>query len=163
VPMKGFELAKSRLSARLPPARREAVARALFTRVLGALGETPGLASVAVVTQDAAVAAQAAAAGALVYPDPPGARRLGDVVDAGLDALCARGLARGLVVMGDLPLATPEALARFIAAAPANALAMVPDRDGRGTNAMLLPLPRVFGTRFGEPGSGGLHRAAARE
>ncbi len=161
VPAKGFELAKSRLADALAPEARAELAARLLGHVLAELEATSRLDAVAVITGSDDVAAFASARGALVLRDPPGARRLGPVIDHGLDALHARGATRALVVMADLPHLTAAAITRAIDAAHHDELLLVPDHEGSGTNVLHVPLPRRFPMRFAEARSGDLHRAAA--
>ena len=70
LPVKRFELAKSRLRDALAPEQRRELAHAMAADVLDALGSASGLDGVVVVTNDAAVRAHAASAGAEVLGDP---------------------------------------------------------------------------------------------
>ncbi len=63
----------------------------------------------------------------------------------------------------DLPRVSPEALAKVVdvlAATPPPLVAIVPDRHGRGTNALLLAPPDVIDVCFGGD-SHAAHVAAA--
>lgn len=65
-----------------------------------------------------------------------------------------------LILHADLPLVTPAALKRLVAASPeAPSATIVRSRDG-GTNAMLLRPPGRFALAYG-PNSGTLHEHAA--
>ena len=65
------------------------------------------------------------------------------------------------MLFADLPLLTRHDV-ELLAAAPAETIAMAPDRHGTGTNALSLPLPaaRGFTFCFG-PDSFALHHAEA--
>lgn len=162
LPVKRLDLAKTRLAERLGADARVRLAERLFAHVLATLEETKRFSRIAVITADASVEARARARGALVFPDPPGAARLGAVVDAGLDALAALGARSAVVVMADLPRLEPSALCAFLDDAREGEALLAPDREGSGSNLLYLPLPRPFATRFAEPRSGELHEAAAR-
>src|SRR5207245_486708 len=79
------------------------------------------------------------------------------------DAVLARGATALLVVPGDLPLVTPEAIETLIATGRrrGGSVVVAPARDGRGTNALLLSPPDALDFSFG-PDSAQRHIAAAR-
>ena len=149
VPAKGFERAKGRLAAGLDPVARSAVARALLARVLTALTSRP-LSGILVLTNGEGPAALAREVGAEVLPDA-GPLPLAALVDAGLRSLAARGAARALVVMGDLPFLTGSDVDLMIAALDRAEVVVAPDREGRGTNALGLTPPNRVATCFGHP------------
>jgi 2-phospho-L-lactate guanylyltransferase len=153
VPARSFRTGKSRLGR--GPARA-AIARALFDRVVGVAASA--LDGVLVCTDGADVAAAARAHGAEVLLDD-GPMPLGRVVDRGLAALPA---GPALVVMADLPLLGPSHLEDLVAALDAADLALAPDRDQLGTNALALRVPAGFATCFGNTDSFPRHLAAAR-
>lgn len=162
VPVKRLELAKMRLAERLDREARARVAARCFAHVLACLQACDGFSRVAVITADPVVAARARARGAVVLADPPRAGSLGEVVDAGLDALAARGETSAVVVMADLPRLDVPALRAFLDATREGEALVARDAAGSGSNLLYLPLPRPFATRFAEPESGALHGEAAR-
>jgi 2-phospho-L-lactate/phosphoenolpyruvate guanylyltransferase len=161
VPVKRLDLAKTRLADALSPETRARVAGRLFAHVLSCLEQTNRFSRIAVITADETVAERALARGAYVLADPCGAPSLGAVVDAGLDALAELGETSAVVVMSDLPRLHARALCDFLDATRRGEALLAPDRDGRGSNVLYVPLPRPFGSRFAEPRSGELHRLAA--
>lgn len=158
LPVKSFGAAKQRLAGALGAGSRQALAQAMFSDVLASLRRVPGLDAVAVVTADRV--AESAALGERV-------RVLRDTEQAGqspaaligiryaLDA----GFGRVLLVPGDTPLLDPAEVADLLERSPA--IAIVPDRHGTGTNALLLSPPDVFEPSFG-PESFARHTSAAR-
>jgi 2-phospho-L-lactate guanylyltransferase len=64
-----------------------------------------------------------------------------------------------LAVPGDCPALDPGELAALLGAS--EAIVVVPDRHGSGTNALLLAPPTAMAPSFG-PGSRERHEAAAR-
>jgi 2-phospho-L-lactate guanylyltransferase len=125
--------------SRLPAAVRVEVALAMLEDVLEAAVAHAG--RVRLVTDDPAAAAVAAALGVEVTADPSAGQ--GPAVEAalaGVEGPC-------LVVNADLPCATPDALARLVALAPA----FVAAADGT-TNALALPDRTWFAPLYG-PGS----------
>jgi 2-phospho-L-lactate/phosphoenolpyruvate guanylyltransferase len=154
IPVRSFSTGKSRLGV-LGAGRRD-VARALFQHVHGVAAACPLLDGVLVATDDEAVGAIARD---ILLDD--GRQPLSAVVDRGLEALVALGAQAAVVVMADLPLLTPSDLARMIAALDDADVALAPDRDHLGTNALALRLPGPP-TCFGNPDSYLRHVAAAR-
>jgi 2-phospho-L-lactate guanylyltransferase len=67
-----------------------------------------------------------------------------------------------VLLPGDCPLLDPRELDRLLTALPASYVAIVPDRHGTGTNALVLAPPSAIEPAFGE-GSCARHVAAARQ
>jgi len=149
VPVKAFAAAKARLAPELGAAARAALARTMATRVLGAAAPLP----VAVVCDDAEVAAWAAQHGAMVLPEP--GRGLNGAVEAGVARLARAGAAEVVVAHGDLPLAR-----RLVPLAGLGGVTLVPDRRDDGTNVVCVPTGTGFRFHYG-PGSFARHRAEA--
>lgn len=145
LPVKDFARAKTRLAPLLDaPARAEA-ARQMFLHVLAVVTDA-GLPAL-VITDGDAPAALARARGAQVLTDPPDAARLGDVVDAGLGHLDARGARDVLVLMCDLPQLTAADLAAMLSLDAVSVAA--PDVAEAGTNALRVRLDGRRPTAFG--------------
>jgi 2-phospho-L-lactate guanylyltransferase len=160
LPVKRFELAKTRLQDALDPDARRALARAMVADVLDALLGSPVLDGVIVVTNARAVAEFAGAAGARLLRDPHESGQSAAAL-VGIEHAIADGYERVLLVPGDCPAldgAAIEALLR--AAPPPPSVTAVADRHGEGTNALLLAPPAVIEPGFG-PGSLERHRARA--
>jgi len=149
VPVKAFAQAKQRLAPALDPAAREALARAMAATVLEAAG---GLRT-AVVCDDEAVRAWAEEQGAEAIWTP--GLGLNGAVEAGIAHLARRGVDRVVVAHADLPLATDLAWV-----ADTDAVTLVPDRHGDGTNVCGVPTAAGFSFAYG-PGSFAAHRAEA--
>ncbi len=165
VPVRALEGAKSRLGAQLDAEERQALVLALFERVLEAARGTAGVGRVIVVSPDGEVLRRAARAGALPLRQQSGDLNAGLVQAADLAA--AMGVAAVLVLPADLPAINPAEVRRLVESASASArpgrplVALVPDRHGGGTNALLVSPPRAIPFRFGE-GSRSLHATEAR-
>jgi 2-phospho-L-lactate guanylyltransferase len=154
VPVKAPGAGKTRLAGVLDDAaRRDLVAR-MLRRVIAAAGAVAG-AEVAVLGPSRH--GLAATLRLLDDPGPDLNAALGAALPVALDAGCDRLV----FVSGDLPLVTTAEIAA-LADAPADTLAIAPDRVGTGTNALSLPLPQARAFRFGYgPGSFERHRAEA--
>lgn len=163
LPVKRFEAAKQRLSGAVaPPSRRAALARAMVADVLDALAACVAIERTIVVTADARARALAHGHAATVLPDP---REDGQSAAArlGIAHALAEGCERVVCVPGDCPALDAYELQEMLASAPAGALrsvAIVPDRHGTGTNALVLTPPDAIAPAFG-PGSFERHRALA--
>ena len=158
LPVKGFGQAKTRLRERVPDGPRAGLAEAMVRDVLGALGQVDGLGGVIVVTAEPVAAVLARAAGAEVVHDPAEAGQSA-AVGLGVARALERGADRVLAVPGDCPALDPGELAALLVAP--EAVVIVPDRHGSGTNALLLAPPTAIAPAFG-PGSRARHEAAAR-
>lgn len=158
LPVKGFGQAKTRLRERVPDGPRAGLAQAMVRDVLSVLGRVEGLDGVIVVTAEPVAAELARAAGAEVVHDPAEAGQSAAVA-LGVARALERGADRVLAVPGDCPALDPGELAGLLSAA--EAIVVVPDRHGSGTNALLLAPPTAMAPSFG-PGSRERHEAAAR-
>jgi 2-phospho-L-lactate guanylyltransferase len=138
VPVKRFSEAKVRLAPALRPEERAALAREMATAVVRAAQPLP----VAVVCDDADVAAWAAAGGAQVIWEP--GRGLNRAVASGVEQLAAAGVARVVVAHGDIPYATGLA-----ALAEGDGILAVPDRRHDGTNVLVVPATAGFRFSYG--------------
>jgi 2-phospho-L-lactate guanylyltransferase len=158
LPVKSFGAAKQRLAETLGAGFRQALAQAMFSDVLSSLRRVQEIDAIAVVTADRA--AESAASGDRV-------RVLRDTADAGhseaarigIEYALTGGYERVLLIPGDTPLVRPGELTALLASP---SLAIVPDRHGTGTNALLLVPPNAIAPSFG-PGSRERHVAAAEQ
>jgi 2-phospho-L-lactate/phosphoenolpyruvate guanylyltransferase len=165
IPVGALDGAKSRLGAVLDAEERHELALRLADATIRSAVATPGIAETLVITPDDTVRAVAMAAGAR----PVLQRSRG--LNAGLREARAEALAGGatamLILPTDLPRVSPAALGVLLAtlgdgdgAGPL--VALVPDRHGRGTNALLLAPPDVIDVSFGGD-SHAAHAAAAAD
>ncbi len=165
VPLRSLEGAKSRLGGSLDAEERQALVTGLLDRTIHAAGGVEPIESVVVVSPDPAVLKTAAAAGATPV------RQADDGLNEGLRAAARWAIADGatalIVLAGDLPAISAEAIAAVVAGASAAAepdralVALVADRHGRGTNVLLVSPPDAIPFRFG-PGSRAAHLAEAQ-
>jgi 2-phospho-L-lactate guanylyltransferase len=164
VPIRALEGAKSRLGGALDAEERQDLVRLLLERTLAAAGLVPEIEAVLVVSPDPAILALAGANGARVV------QQRGDGLNEGLDEALVAALAGGatavLVLAGDLPSVSDTSIGEIVATAAAAAsraraiVVVVPDRHGRGTNALLLSPPDAIRFAFGID-SRVAHQAAA--
>ena len=143
VPVKALDRAKQRLAPVLDAADRRRLVRAMCDDVLATLGTVRGLAGIAVVTRERDLV-------------PAGMRRIEDRGD-GLNAALARaaavleseGATTILTIAADVPLSSRDEIERVLAAGRNAPIVIVPDRQGRGTNALLLSPPSRMAPAFG--------------
>lgn len=150
VPVRTFEGAKSRLGAVLDAEERRDLVERLLRRTVRAAVATRGIAAVIVVSPDPEVLAVAGAEGAT--PLTQRSRGLNPALGEARDAATAAGATRLLVIPADLPEITAGDLAVVLDAGDrvgAPSVVLVPDRHGRGTNALLLTPADVIDPAFG--------------
>lgn len=160
VPVGALDAAKSRLGAVLDAEERRDLVVRMLVRTVEACLATPGIDETLVISPDLDALAIAAAAGARTMRQRTQGLNAG-LAEARDDAL-AGGATAVLVLPIDLPLVTPKALEALLAADAAEPVlvALVPDRHGRGTNALLLRPPSAIAFAFGGD-SRDAHAAAA--
>jgi 2-phospho-L-lactate guanylyltransferase len=178
VPVKRFAAAKRRLAAGIADERREALVEAMLEDVLEAIGEARTIDRTIVVSDEPRAGEAAKAAGAEVVPDPGDGRGApsdtaaagggsgspghSNAALAGIARAEAEGASCVVLLPGDCPLLDPRELDRLLTGVPGRYVAVVPDRHGTGTNALVLSPPGAIGPAFGE-GSCARHVAAARQ
>jgi len=159
LPVKRFELAKTRLREQLQPDQRRRLAEAMVTDVLSVLVATADLEAV-VVTNERAVAVLADSYGVSVLEDPSESGQSGAAL-VGIAHAIAAGFERALLVPGDCPALDAAALRTLLdRVSVPPAMTIVADRHGSGTNALLLTPPDVIEPGFG-PDSFERHRRRA--
>jgi 2-phospho-L-lactate guanylyltransferase len=163
LPVKRFASAKQRLAPGIDEERRRALVEAMLSDVLEAIGGARMVERTILVSGDpiAQEIAAGAAAAVDVVPDPADE---GHVVAAlaGIARAEADGASCVVLLPGDCPLLDPRELDRLLTGVPGEYVAVVPDRHGSGTNALVLSPPSAIRPSFGE-GSCERHVRAARE
>jgi 2-phospho-L-lactate guanylyltransferase len=160
IPVKPFELGKSRLAGMLDAPSRTALNRKLFDHVFGMAVAGLGANRVAVVTSDPALSAVVDTRGAL------GVVNAGDL-NAALAHACRLVIARGaqaiMVLPSDLPFVSRGDIAALDSAlTSAPGLVIAPDASEQATNALVLSPPDPDFFHFG-PSSFAVHLHGARE
>lgn len=161
LPVKRFDAAKRRLAGGIDESRRRELIEAMLADVLEAVAAARAIERTIVVTAEARAMELALAAGFEVVPEPetPGHS---EAARAGIEHAEGQGAERVILLPGDCPLLDPREVDRLLTGVPRAFVAIVPDRHGTGTNALLLSPPRAIRPAFGE-GSRERHVAAARE
>jgi 2-phospho-L-lactate guanylyltransferase len=164
VPVRGLAAGKSRLAPVLNQAERAALNRELLQRTLAIVSEWCGDPRRTIVVSPCAHAlALAREAGAT--PVREGARAVGlnRAVRRGVEHAAARGATHVLILPGDLPRISLDALRALAVAAGRSKrpLVLAPDKAGMGTNAVLVGVGTGFEFAFG-PASLTAHQSIAR-
>ena len=105
--------------------------------VLEAIGGARTIERTIVVSGDPEAQELAAAAGAEVVPDPADEGHV-EAALAGIARAEVEGAERVVLLPGDCPLLDPRELDRLLTGVPERYVAIVPDRHGEGTNALVL-------------------------
>ncbi len=151
VPVKSFDLAKSRLGGSLSDTQRADLAQSMTRAVLAAA--TPLDRFVVCGSHDVASWVLSQGAG-VVWLEPPGLNR---AVAFAVERLADDGYERVIISHGDLPLARELSwVADF------NGVTIVPDRHGLGTNVMSIPTGVGFRFSYGENSALAHRRESAR-
>ena len=155
IPFKQPEQAKGRLASALDKVQRLQLAGAMLQHVVGAVRGAAHVEQLCMVGP-----AQPA-----LMPDVPlladPGFGLNPALQVALTHVLGQGAARMIVLFADLPLLTSHDI-ELLALAPAETIAMAPDRHGTGTNALSLPLPLAKGFTFAfGPDSFAKHHAEA--
>jgi 2-phospho-L-lactate guanylyltransferase len=161
LPVKRFDAAKQRLAGGVDEPRRRELIEAMLEDVLEALGRARAIERTIVVSSEPRAADLALAAGCEVVHDPE-APGHSEAALAGIARAEAEGAERVFLVPGDCPLLDPREIDHLLTGVPHSFVAIVPDRHGSGTNALVLAPPAAIRPSFGE-GSRERHVAAARE
>lgn len=152
IPVKPPQGAKTRLAGKLSPSEREALVRAMLAHVHGVVKASGKIDRVLILGPSR-----------LGLPDDvPLLADPGTGLNPALQSVLPQVEADRLIVLhADLPGITPAEIDR-LAGAPEGVIAIGPDRHGKGTNALSLPLPRAkdFTFAFG-PDSYARHVAEA--
>jgi 2-phospho-L-lactate/phosphoenolpyruvate guanylyltransferase len=161
VPVKRFGAAKERLRTGMEEERRGPLIAAMLADALESIAAARTVERTIVVSGDPTATELAEAVGAEVITDPS---------DEGHSEAALLGIARAreqgasvvVLLPGDCPLLDARELDGLLTAVPERYVAVVPDRHGSGTNALVLSPPDAIRPAFGE-GSRDRHVAAARE
>ena len=149
IPVKAFSDAKARLAGALAPEERAALAQSMASVVVAAASPL----DVWIVCDDAKVAAWATRQGASVLWKP--GRGLNGAVNEGVADLAHLDVDTVIVAHADLPHA--QQLEWLV---ETDAVTLVPDRHGDGTNVIVIPTDSGFVFSYG-PASFTRHKAEA--
>jgi 2-phospho-L-lactate guanylyltransferase len=158
LPIKPFDDAKERLATGLDPRSRKLIAEAMVRDVFAALASSRELDAVAVISAEPRIAEIAGGTATTVIADA----RIGhsDAALAGVEWAKEHGYDKVVMLPGDCPLLDPQELDDLIVRTREDRIefAVIPDRMGTGTNALVISPPDAVAPSFG-PGSRQRHLA----
>lgn len=163
VPVRGLAAGKSRLAPVLDVAGRVVLNRELLECTLAVVSAWSGTPQRTIVVSPCArTLALARKAGATAVCEGTRAVGLNRAARLGVDHAAAQGATRVLILPGDLPRISVDALRALAGAARrSKRLVLAPDKAGTGTNALLVGVGTGFEFAFG-PASLMAHQAVAR-
>lgn len=140
IPIKARGAGKTRLAAVLSDREREGLVEAMLAHVVAIAGG---------VTHTIAVGPRRSGVGANLERIEDGGGGLNAALDHALAEVAARAdaPARLIVIPADLPCVTEQEIG-LLAQVASGCIGIAPDRHGRGTNALSLPLPEAAAFRF---------------
>lgn len=147
IPVKNLANAKQRLGDVLDQSVRTELAHAMLADVLEAVVQY-GREDVSLVSSDPFALEQARTHGFDIIADATNTSETAAIEMATAQCV-ARGVARTLVIPGDIPLIEADDLATIFEHAPVRGSVLVPASDKRGTNAALRSPADLFPLRFG--------------
>jgi 2-phospho-L-lactate guanylyltransferase len=165
IPVKRFGAAKQRLLEALDRPQRAALVKAMLADVLVAVSACPRIERVIVVTGEGRAERIALAQARRVRMPievlrDPSDRGHSEAATLGIVRALSHGARCSALLPGDCPLLDPAELGVALGRMSAGRVAVVPDRHGTGTNALLLAPADAIGPAFGE-GSMARHRDRA--
>ena len=146
VALKSSAEAKGRLSDVLTVEQRVRLARLMFDNVISALHHARSIDNIAVITPETPEALTLEP-GITLLKDPGG--DLNDAFSHAAQLLTQRGVKELLVLPADLPLLSGVEIDELIRRGRQSGLAIAPDKQGLGTNAVFVTLPTAFRFHFG--------------
>lgn len=168
LPMRTVSGGKARLGEALDAEEREELVLGMLLHTLDVLGAWPVCRRIHLVSPDPVLSAATSQAGVEVTVHRQQGEGLNEGIELGVSAARLEQATSLLVLPGDLPHLSVEALDELLTAADAGVVAaaggplvaIVPSDAGGGTNALLLRPPDAIAPAFG-PGSFEAHLRAA--
>jgi 2-phospho-L-lactate guanylyltransferase len=158
LPVKPFDDAKERLATGLAAEQRSLVAEAMVRDVLAALSRAREVDGIVVVSAEPKLAGIAEGVAAAVIADDR--RGHSEAAKVGVAWAIANDFQRVVLIPGDCPLLDSSELDELIVRTREDRIefAVIPDRMGTGTNALVISPPDAVEPSFG-PGSRQRHIA----
>jgi 2-phospho-L-lactate guanylyltransferase len=158
LPVKPFDAATERLATGLDAGQRRLIAEAMVRDVVAALGRCEKVDEVVVISAEPKIDESVGAVASAILPD----ERTGhsDATALGVKWAIEHGCDRVVMIPGDCPLLSSEELDDLISRCIDDKIefAVIPDRMGTGTNALVISPPDAVSPAFG-PGSRQRHLA----
>jgi 2-phospho-L-lactate guanylyltransferase len=140
VPFKRLDRAKRRLAPLLPEEARGRLSLAMVADVLAALAEVEDIERILLVSSEPEAGGLVARGNFEVFYSAQSEGMNRELEQAAAYA-SSQGAQRVLIVHGDLPYLTAQAIRKFLAAAPPDGMQAAACKLGSGTNILLTPVP----------------------
>jgi 2-phospho-L-lactate guanylyltransferase len=156
IPVKRFGAAKQRLLEALDRPARAAVSKAMLGDVLAAVAAAERIERTIVVTGEGRAEhvaldhARRGAGATLEVMQDPDDRGHSEAATLGIIRAISLGAQAAALLPGDCPLLDPAELDAALERLEPGRVAVVPDRHGTGTNALLMSPAGAIGPAFGE-------------
>jgi 2-phospho-L-lactate guanylyltransferase len=160
VPLKSIKKSKTRLSE-LKADERAKLTEAMFRNVLLALRSARGISDITVVSRDRRASRIARRYGAKFLWEGR-SHGLNSAVKLAIERLDHETGGAAMIIHADLPLVKSRDIDKFVTQSLGSQVAMVPCKNGTGTNALLLAPPSAIRPVFGK-GSYRTHLALAKQ
>jgi 2-phospho-L-lactate guanylyltransferase len=148
VPLKRLDRAKRRLARALPEEERGRLVLAMVTDVLAALDGVRDIERILLVSSEPEAGSLLARGNFDVFYSAQSEGMNRELEQAAAYA-ASREAQRVLIVHGDLPYLTAQAIAKFLAGAPPDGMRAAACKLGTGTNILLAPVPLRIPLVFG--------------
>lgn len=147
--VKRFDDAKERLATGLDPAQRRLLAEAMARDVIATLARARELDAIVVVSSEVKLPEIADGIAQAVIPDARSGHS--DAAGLGVEWAVEHGFDRVVMLPGDCPLLDADELDDLISRTREDSIefAVVPDRAGTGTNALVIAPPDAVQPSFG--------------
>lgn len=149
IAIKPFGDAKERLATGLDPAQRRQIAEAMARDVIAAIAQCTELDEIVIVSREPAIAEIAEGVATAVLEDPVTGHN--DAAKIAAAWAAERGCKRIVMLPGDCPLLDPDEIDELVRRSRDDRLelAVIPDRMGTGTNALVISPPDAVDSSFG--------------
>lgn len=148
VPLKRLDRAKHRLAPLLSAEERGRLSLAMVADVLAALAGVEDIGRILLVSSEPEAGSLLPRGDIDVFYSAQSEGMNRELEQAAAHA-SSRGAQRVLIVHGDLPYLTAQAMRKFLAAAPPDGMQAAACKRGTGTNILLSPLPLRIPLVFG--------------
>jgi len=150
VPVKKLENSKSRLGDIFPLDLRMRLSVAMLQDVLGSLQDAAAIEGITVVTPDRRLSSMMVALSPGVeFILETGKSSLNGGLRQAASVLQSQNRDRMFIIPGDVPLLTAEEIDRLVQFSEGGKVVIVPDKNLKGTNGLLLTPPQVMVPFFG--------------
>lgn len=161
LPAKSLDEAKGRLASLLSEDERRRLALAMLEDIVRALQAVPRIDSISIVSPDAEVLSKAREMDTNAIEEPESTHGINQALTYAAKQIAADGADTLLVVLADVPAATPTEFDAIIEALPADRGIVISPSAANGTSALALRPPDAIPYRFGKDSFAAHERAAS--